>query len=238
MNKLIWLGSLVLGILGFCLNTSGLADPSGNLPPQPPFLQPPPDRASWVMTVVPGETNPAPGAAGVLVQQQVTQTGKIKHEINSWSDGQKSEVWIVNGMLLVENPQGHFLNLIDPSRDQAAADYLRYEFSRLSWLSPNTYGHTEMHEGVSCYWFKNGLQNNSTNELPAGGAGFSSPSAEAWINAETRQVVSVKVGSTLYNFNYGAAPDSDLVLSPKFAALWQGYLAAINPLNVQQPPSH
>jgi hypothetical protein len=228
IGLIIWLG----------LASTGIAESTDTAIPQPPFLRPQ-ERASWMMTVVPGVTQNAAGKTKELVQQEVTLTGKIKHEINTWSDGQKSEIWIVNGILLVEDPRKHFLTLIDPSRDPAAAYYLRYEFTQLSWLSPKTYVRAETHNGVPCYWFKKGSQNNLAADPSIDSETvFDGPSAEAWINAATRQLVSVKVGTTLYNFTYGAPPDSDLVLPPKFAALWQGYLEAINPLNVQQPPSH
>ena len=119
-----------------------------------------------------------------------------------------------------------------------------YDLTLLAWVSLRTYVHVETHSGHQCFLYKNGPPNNapgnSTN--PNAGAafagGFASPSAQAWIDVESHQVVSVDDGTATYDFTFGPPPTAELVLPPKFASLWKGYQDAMNPLNIQYPPSH
>ncbi len=202
------------------------------------------------MTIVPkqdGESKAATDKKQQLIKLQVTQTGKIKQEINTWSDGQTIETWTINGEKLVENPGSHGVLLVDPAHDRLASYYMRYDLSLLSWVSLNTYVSVETHEGHHCYMYKNGplksVPNGAINaSLPNPSAtlaeGFTGPGTQVWVDAETHQLVSVDDGRATYDFTFGPPPTTELILPPKFASLWQGYQDAMNPLKNLLPPSH
>jgi len=248
MNKHLLLSAVVYGALCLAFTIRATADDS--VSPRPPFLQLPPEWASWGMTVVPKQDGDSKNPAHKeqqLVKMQVTQTGKIKQEISTWSDGQTSEAWTINGKKLVENSKDHALILIDPAHNQSAGYYMRYDLALLSWVSLSTYVHAETHANHHCYLYKNAASTSPAskpadgrfaNEDAGSSEGFAAPSVQVWIDVETHQVVSVDDGAMTYDFAFGPPPSAELVLPPKFASLWQSYQDAMNPLKNQLAPIH
>lgn len=238
MNKLVrgYCFAIVVGALFLAGEKSGRGQ---DAPPSPPYVAPLPARITWVLKFdsASGQT-PDPKMLE-LVEQEGSQTGTICQEINTWSNGQTSETWISNGIYLIENPVQHDVLLLTPSGGKVDDYVLRYEISRLPWLSPDTYVRTEAHAGHSCHWFK-----KSPHAPPAKATtvddldlGFGAPSAEAWIDAATRQVAGLKVGSHSYTIVYGPAPASDLVLPPKFNNVLKPHLEMMDP-NARRIPPH
>ena len=228
----VWLAIASLLFLG--LSRVGAQDSGETAPPTAPFVKPPPDFASWTMTVSRADGSqlpqPAPPATGKtaptalatleLRQQQVAQTGKIRQEIDTWSDATKTEDWLVNGIRLHQHPLSHSILVFDPAHmgDLMVASFARYDFLTIGWLSPDTYLRAENYKKHLCYHFQK-----------SGGPD------QAWIDVATKQTVAYNDGSKLYSYVYGPPPASELVLPPEYAKAWKQYQDTMNPLILHLP---
>jgi hypothetical protein len=156
-----------------------------------------------------------------LRRQQVAQTGKIRREIDTWSDGTKTEDWIVSGIRLYQHPISHNILVFDPAHmgDLVAAILSRYDFLTIKWLSLDTYTRAEKYQDHLCYHFEK----------------KSSPAAQAWIDVVTKRTVAYNDGTRLYIYVYGPPPASQLSLPPEYEKAWKQYQDMMNPLILHLP---
>ena len=207
--------------------TVGNAQEPSN-PPTPPFMVVPTD-ATWTMTV--NAPNGAGTSGGVqLRERQVAQKGPIRQEINLWSDGSKTETWIIDKIRLIGLPSNRGIHVLDPMRDPVgAADAARDEFLSIQWLGLNAYVGPESYQGHLCYHFR-------LHPTPANATGTTGKEAgETWIDTVTKLMVAYNDGTNLYTFVFGPPPAS-LVPPTPFTLLLKKYEQDTNPLNIPMPP--
>lgn len=230
-------------------------------PPTPPYVKPPPDDATWTMSVLAPDgsqlpLSPAPATgkpidatvmfSQELREQDVQQTGKIRQEIDTWSDGTKTEDWIVNGIRLHQHPISHRIFVLDPAHMGAftAAFFSRNDFLTIAWPSIENYVGAENYQKHLCYHFAKtppslpGGQNDSQQAYQSRQLALAQQgrvSGQAWVDVTTKQMIAYNDGTKLYVYVYGPPPAADLVLPPDYAKAWKQYQDTIDPLKLHLP---
>lgn len=221
MNKGIFLASVLV-------LAPAWAEPSDAVPPlTPPFVQFPSPNESFTITfeLPPGQSLPrsgeAPGSrAKREVKIEAAQFGQVRRDTIYWSDNSQTQTWFVGRYGLVQNPNGDWINLLDPVRDPEAAGSMRRRDASdyFAWLMMDNYRGVVSYRGAICYQFSLNVEANG------GGGEPSSPQAQiAWIDVRTKLPVALQTGGQVLIYKFGEAPASPLILPPKFKALADRY---------------
>lgn len=152
MNKLIAL------LAGLSLLASTRAEEIAP-PPTQPILPRATDRAEWSLVAKFDKEQKAPGYR-ILMQMTVTKGAKVRRIVSRWSDGQTTERWVVDSLVLSEEPDGRGIQVYDSSQPWVLPspppfpNYGSSDFPELSWISMGNYAGVGSYLGRTCYVFQ------------------------------------------------------------------------------------
>lgn len=140
-------------------------------PPKEPILPRAPELSSWTISFRPDREKVweetfepkkqqgekvAPKWARVLqpIEVTVTKDGTTYREVITWSNGTKSEKWIVDGLQLREIPQtGAIMRVDTASYGPEVSDYSTSDFEPVQWIGKDNYKGVKFAGGRPTYEF-------------------------------------------------------------------------------------
>lgn len=179
MNKLIAL------LAGLSLLASAVAEEKAP-PPRQPILPKAADGAEWSLVAKFDKEQKAPGYR-ILMQMTVTKTPKVRRIVSRWSDGQTTERWVVDNLVLGEEPGGKGIQVYDSSQPWVLPspppfpNYGISDFPELNWISMGNYAGVGTYLGRPCHVFQRtaSVQKNTTKESELKGVGTAMDRAAA-----------------------------------------------------------
>jgi hypothetical protein len=194
-------------------------------PPIPPLVARVPERAQWAVTLnYPGDSptpavkDPAVKPKHRLHQVVSTKTLDLKRDVELFDDGTTETYWFVGGLILLPEANGKDVGMIDFAQanreyGEAGNPVESIGFAGVGWLQLKYYDTVAPVQNMPCYHYA--LRAKAPSAIR--GAGDTSSDIEAWINVKTGYPVSYRSAGVTYDYTFGSAPETDLVLPPKYA---------------------
>ena len=233
-----------LAIVGvFLLTTAGrlaaqVSAPTPE-PPKPPLLAPIPARSQWVVRVDPPRSGaPAPTDVhakqnGLPVYIAVTKVGATMRSLVGMADKTRREYWQVGGTAVLQD--GGHLQVVSNTQGFGLYTFASTgAFYGFAWIKPENFRGTEKHRGIDCHHYVEDTPDTRppSAEHPAPAPPFH---REAWINADTRQPVSVAAEFGVLDYEFSEPPPS-LSLPPDFQAALDADDAALDKMHKRTHP--
>jgi len=200
-------------------------------PPEDPQVAPVPENAKWVLTVDAGggadngkpkvDFLGRPLTRGYPKTIEVTKVGRAKKQVIVWGSGKSETHWTYAGYNVVVYPSGTVDIFKEGANRNAGGPvaqnlWLSSGFLGTNWVTANNFVETDQEKGVLCNYYsfahagsdkdEEGRSDGSIpREMPTG-TGERAMKQEAWINAETRLPVKVKMGRFEYTYKFSSAP--------------------------------
>lgn len=247
------MSSVIRFVIGIFLlsSHSTFAQPSLEVPPpKEPILPRAANLAEWTILIRPdrtrareetlepekikeGEKAP-PKRAAVLqpVEITVTKDGQTYREVITWSNGKKSEKWILDGMQLREIPQtGDIMRVDSTSYSTDVSDYSSSDFEPLQWLDRANYKGVKLVAGRPAYEFVTENANRRltkreialSEKVDTGDAQVNRGTKEqkksllvAYLDAKSQMPIYVDDGYVVRIYKFGT-PSASLVVPERFA---------------------
>ncbi len=247
MNKLLLMSLLAqIGIITLLSQATPIADPK----PSPPFIKRAPAKATWIMTVkYKPNPNPAPSPSPskdserlpppepqkLLARSLVTKYDSTIQDVRIYTDGSKSENWVLGGMLLRQHPQKGYVGITNPRIISSAPRYDLVDFENLAWIDLAHYVKTEDRDGVRCHLYlwtqrmpsaSDMLKIKDRYQLEAITYAFENKPevpTKAWIMEESRLPLAIEDENAVYTFKFEAPPEKAPSMPQGFIDLWNEY---------------
>jgi|GEM_PF-3212711 len=225
-------------------SASVFAQNSGEIPePKEPFIAAPAERARWEVIATPrsreqsGPDTTKPtgeGKAGsrYIKRRVVTRTGEIAREIQEWSDGGRSVLWMVGELLLVEPADSGPIQLINPRTTPFEKLRNRAEFEGFEWLHRANYRKPVPYKGRQAYLFEGKarrIAHTVSEEI------VYQVKKKALVDVQTGLPILLDDGSVKHEFHFFPTPSAPLVLPPAVEARLREHEAAMNIIRVKKP---
>ncbi len=183
--------------------------PAKELTPQPPFVAPVPENASWTLILRapdeikdPQKNRPIPkGLLGLTISQVNTaKTGKLKYDNVTFADGKSSEYWYLDNSIFLTQQGGK------AGATQITGDWnlnsptIPSGFAGTQWIQLKNYDRVVMFNKQSCFHYQLRVDGDITTE--------------AWIDVKTNLPAGYRVDGNYYVYEFGAPPSSALSLPP------------------------
>jgi hypothetical protein len=251
-------------ILGIAINLRAQqAAPQPSIPPMPsgPLLKRAPDYSTWSVTcqghpvegkepakvATTGDEKPNKEAKEpVTMASTVVKTGSTIFELNTDTTGKRTEIWHVNGIMVMKVP-GAAEPIVCPDSTQAyiyAVNFAVSDFAGLDWISAKTYTGMAKYQGRDCIEFKGDVSpltpRAHEEEMfairEAKTWGLPVPQeirvpATAYIDLETRLPLYVQFGNEKRFYGYGDPPSTPLALPPELKNSVKAYSENIQRLS-------
>lgn len=146
--------------------------------------------------------------------------------VNEWSDGSKTEDWVIGAVKFSQDAKQKGLHLYNPKLDPRYHDFGAGDFEMLDWITPQAYVHVVRHNGEICYLF--------TSTTTAAGSGESGPhnktlaqinapatATSVFVDVQSGLPVEIDNGGGQYLIHFGDPPSEDLKVPESFVALWR-----------------
>jgi hypothetical protein len=205
-------------------------------PPKPPFVSRAPARSAWLIQIRPIGKGPiAPSSDPRLPQQYLKQqywvkSGTLMQCWNFWTDGTKTQDWIVGSAKFYQSPQGNGIRVLDSQSIPFFHDFTAGDFEMLDWIEPESYVGAASHLGQPCYVFEaKKLAASTGGSEPRRDlktvADFHAPVSptRAWISISTGLPVEITNGDGQYLFQFQTPPAGELKMPEPYASLWKAY---------------
>ncbi len=224
MNKQLPLLAILAAAGSFCFL-------AGELNGQSPVRMPV-DKASWKITVErpdapksPPPANPADAAIkppGRKVKSiSVDLNPPLRRDVIEWSDGSKSEVWLVGKLWLVETSQ-RVLVINHMGFGANYGDWHAFDESYFSWATEKSAKGVEDFKGKPALLYEGGhsLSAVALAPPPDAPAGAPAPKPAAarnklWVDAESHLPLVLQEGPKSYVFTFAGAIAAPLVVPEK-----------------------
>ncbi|MFV0416008.1 MAG: hypothetical protein ACK5NG_06535, partial [Chthoniobacterales bacterium] len=224
-------------------------------PPRTPVLQKAPVRAEWTVEIsyepekaVEKFTSDKADAEGLEeepevkifrpTQIRVSKDGNTYREVTTWSNGKKSEKWIVDGLQIRELPRSGRLSRIDlTSYSEHFSDYRRSDFEPVEWVGLDNYVGAKKLKGRQVYEFRstaNKKRLTAREQFFAEDGVPNSGDTVAYLDAKTQLPIFVINGHTARIYK-DFSPGAPLTLPKRFADefnKWKQFL-----LKKSRPPT-
>jgi hypothetical protein len=239
-----FMNKLLLFAAGAALFSSGIiwaqdSDPDlDNVPPpKPPFVARAPVKSAWIIGITPSSDGKGPSVPPLnpklpteyLKQQEWTKSGTLMRCVNEWSDGTKTEDWVVGPLKLSDGVHHDGIHLYNPRSDPRYHNFSTGDFEMLDWITPKDYVRPVKHGGEVCYLF------TATN-LDSSGVDYSGPHnktlaqinepaspTSVFISVQSGLPVEIDNGNAQYVFHFQPPPTDPLKLPEPFLVLWKAY---------------
>ncbi len=234
MNKLVLLCVLLGGAFG--IHRVEAQQDNAPPPPSPPFVQEPPADATWKVTIVqknksteaampsaPPAKPGAPHAAVSLKEEKITRMNDNMRVVKTWSDGNTSEEWRYQGMIIFTQPYNTEIYVLGRSKGNGLVFPTMADsaFPELDWLSAENYVRVENIRQKSAYLFQEAA---ATMPSPPFEKNPGLPlkknahlARKVWIDCATHLPVVFDEGGSVRVYEYADPPATPLVLSTSFA---------------------
>jgi len=215
-------------------------------PPREPILSRAPQQSEWTVEIrydpavatgqflskeekKAGEANPEPTPPTVFrpVQIRVSKDNKVYREVTTWSDGAKTEKWIVDGLQIRELPRSGRLSRVDMnSYSENFSDYRRSDFEVAEWVDKESYRGVRTVKGQLVYEFQPeaGKKRITPRERSLGedGGGAQSPAGDtvAYLDAKTQLPLFVRDNGAVWIYK-DFSSGSSLAVPERFSAEFQ-----------------
>lgn len=235
-------------VLAWGLPLSAPAQPSADVPPpREPILARAPGRAEWTISYRfdhdkakeeilnpdfknKNQSNGSAKASPMRLPKEihVSKDGATYREIIVWSDGHKTEKWIVDGLQVRETSGGNVVRIMSPSSFYAPdySDYSRSDFEDVEWINQSNYVGAQTLNGASVYafetpWSKRKLipreaadRASSEDVQPENDSGRT---CTVFLDAATQLPVFFDDGQIIRTYTYSAGSPEKLIPSSKFS---------------------
>lgn len=189
--------------------------------PSPPFVASVADPAQWVVTLSYPEdrdkTAPPPDskiAAGQIRTILNEKAGNTIHRATTTENGNTTEEWQVG--------TNHYQKGWDSTTwGENLKDFapLAAVFPDLDWLSADNYVGTMNYGGHNCFVFAPGAPPKLDLSSPDGATQLDTLAQVAFIDAQSRLPVEVRVGTTYQDYKFGDSPSDQLTLPDDLLAM-------------------
>jgi hypothetical protein len=230
-------------------------------PPKTPILARAPERAEWVITYrfdrdkakdelfnpspakKPDPANQAKGTPALLPKEtHVSKDGQTYREITTWSDGHKSEKWIVQGFELSDTPQGEVMRIMPFSTNYS--DYSQSDFESAEWVAQTNYSGPNILNGLQVYGFevagnKRALTRREAAERARRGPVDKTEATRLFIadlDIHTQLPLYLDDGEFIRTYTYPGNTPEKLIPPPKFAQALESWLKEIKRKAPAPPP--
>ena len=205
-------------------------------PPKLPFIAKAPEKSAWIITVTPNANGKGPSVAPLtptlptkyLKQQEWTKSGTVMRCVSEWTDGTKTEDWIVGPIKLSDGVHHDGIHLYSPKVDPRYHDFSVSDFEMLDWMTAKDYVRAVKHGGEICYLFTastlastggdSGPHNKTLAEINAP----TSPTS-VFISVQSGLPVEIDNGDGKYIFHFQPPPPDELKLPAPFLVSWKAY---------------
>ncbi len=192
----------------------------------PPVIAPPDNFACSVAVTfhgilakdaAPGAmTTPADSKIPTVKSDTITQTGNLRRDVLTWSDGTTSEAWtmVSTGFTMLEKAAGTTKGIYKmPKKSSMRAllfpTILDMDTASLTWLNP------------SSFVDKNGLKGRNGSHYQSHGFLYNfvpakSVAIQAWVDAKSFIPFAFDDGQCLYELTFTSPPTEPLVLPDRF----------------------
>jgi len=186
----------------------------------------------------------------VTMASTVVKTGSTILELNTDTNGKRTEIWHVGGIRVMKMP-GAAEPIVWPDSAQAyiySVNFAVSDFAGLDWISAKTYTGMAKYQGRDCIVFKGEVSpltpRAHEEEMVAIGQAiaFGQPvpqeirvPATAYIDLETRLPLFVQFGNEKRFYRYGDPPQAPLALPPELKNSLKAYSQHIQ--NLSAPAS-
>ena len=205
--------------------------PARPTPPSGRLLQPAPEFSAWEMRIIYPEETPAAATANRadntrrLTQVNTTKTGKIIHEVSIFADNRQTDLWN-NGPMQYEKQTGATYWTARDGRitDRGLTDgkYVAPPatgFRDLDWIAAGNYVGTVASGGRSCLVFaQTGAEKANATDPAALKQQVDALPIVAYVDAETRLPISLRMGRTVRSYRFGSPPTAMQTLPADLAA--------------------
>lgn len=264
--KTFYLTCLILGIALKLHAQEAVPQPS--IPPMPsgPLLKRAPDYSTWSVTcyghlmeskeparaTATGEEKPKEKEP-VTMASTVVKTGSTILELNTDTQGKRTEIWHVSGIMVMKLPDAAN-PVVWPDSGQAyiySVNFAASDFAGLDWISAKTYTGMAKYQGKDCIEFKGEVSpltpSAHANEMIEIGQakvfGLPVPQeikvpAVAYIDLETRLPLYVQFGNEKRTYQYGTPPSAPQVLPAELAGAVEEYAKRIKRLSAPAPRAY
>jgi len=196
-------------------------------PPKPPLIARAPQRSSWIIQVTPKGNGPVAPSLNpslplkYLKQQTWTKSGTLMRCENEWTDGSKTEDWIIGGAKLYQNPQVGGIQMFSPLSNAGYHDFSSGDFEKLDWLTLGDYVGVVQHSGETCYFFRARtlLSTDGPFDTVAEVNAPKTPTS-VFVSVRTHLPVSIDNGDGEYQFQFLQAPAGELKMPASYASVW------------------
>jgi hypothetical protein len=181
-----------------------------------------------------------------MSQSTIVKTGTTILEQNVTAQGQSEEVWHISGIQVKRLP-GALPPVVSPDfggGDIYSVNFAVSDFAGLDWISAKTYTGIAKHQGKDCLVFKDNVspltarlrQEEAIAIDQAKTFGEQVPAeikvpAVAYVDLETRLPLWVAFGDEKRIYQFGAPPQSPLVLPAELAGFFKEYTERIKRLS-------
>lgn len=150
MNKTIW-AWIAMMCVGVVLNDGRAADSASVTL----SLASPPNPGHWKETTQPTKSSEKMAKTDKLespypLSREVTLVGAMRQEIVSWSSGETTEQWIVDGVMFEQLPGKKGVYIHDPRMDAAQRVPSLTSWSGLEWVRPGGKATRGSYKGQGC----------------------------------------------------------------------------------------
>lgn len=197
-------------------------------PPREPYVKPVAEKAAWTITTqeMPTEKKESstPQPKSLVTSIESARQGDIKRDLITYANGQKEEVWYVQGQALSavsSRPEKVVIQsfaALEESIDQQGAYRLvgnpikSPRFPGLNWVGPKTYDAVRLfNKTVPAYHYVLRTKEGDNDIVIA----------EAWVDAQTGLPLGYISDGALYVYRFGDAPPGTMVLPPAFEGALQ-----------------
>ena len=198
-----------------------------NVPPQPPMIARAPAHAAWIIQFQPkakaaGKPSESSPPQKEIKQQTWTKSGSLLRCQNEWTDGTKTEDWIVGGTKLCQNPQTGGIQIFSPLSNAGYHDFNSSDFERLDWLTQGDYVSVVQHNGEPCYLFRaRTLASSKETYHTVAEVNAPNSATSVFVNVRTHLPVAIVDGEGEYQFQFVEAPSGELKVPAAYASVWK-----------------
>lgn len=177
----------------------------------------------------PDPAHPERRYAPVLQKIAITQVGKVRRDISTWSDGSTSQVWSLaeKGVSLFEsNAKGKDVYLLrGERRHNVCPRLLRFDAESVSWISEKTLDKQPTGDGKFLHYQSKVVIAEANGPIPAETATY-----QAWIDPKTLLPLRLDDGAALYSLTFSSdSPAEPLVMPANIQAELDRWLKASVP---------
>ena len=159
----------------------------------------------------------------------ITQIGKVRRDVSTWSDGSESLMWSFvesESSVWESNAEGkNVYVLLGGLSQQAKPKLLRFDKDSISWITEKSLDKQAIGSGGAVHYVaKVQVVAESGRGAPAITADY-----QAWIDPKTLMPLKFDDGDALYVLKFSKAPSGPLVMPEKIQAEMRRWQAATVP---------